>query len=319
MMKNLTAILACLVGTALAALLPENSSAQVANGRATTAAPVYVNNTTAPLSLDLAGNLRVALDAVNDAIQVVGNVASGAADSGNPVKVGGIFQTTPSTVTNGQRSNIQVDANGNLRSNQVSGTVTGADNVANTAINGTLPPASSTAATQLNPTANFVFDGAAWDRMPGTSAGGVSTTVVAALPAGNNNIGDVDVATIAAGNNNIGDVDIASIAAGNNNIGDVDIASMTPVATTSATALVANTATVLLASPATLRAITWANITTAVQVQIFDSASACSGTVRVAIRVLNEGSLAFPTPIAFSNGMTACTNAGTAGLGYIYN
>ena len=49
------------------------------------------------------------------------------------------------------------------------------------------------------------------------------------LPAGTNNIGDVDVLSLPAtpaGNNNIGDVDIASIAAGNNNIGDVDIASI---------------------------------------------------------------------------------------------
>ena len=52
-----------------------------------------------------------------------------------------------------------------------------------------------------------------------------STVIDSAIPAGNNNIGDVDVATIAAGNNNIGDVDVASIAAGNNNIGDVDVAS----------------------------------------------------------------------------------------------
>lgn len=37
-----------------------------------------------------------------------------------------------------------------------------------------------------------------------------SATVDAALPAGTNNIGDVDVLSIAAGNNNIGDVDIAS-------------------------------------------------------------------------------------------------------------
>jgi hypothetical protein len=38
-----------------------------------------------------------------------------------------------------------------------------------------------------------------------------SATVDAALPAGTNNIGDVDVLSIAAGNNNIGDVDIASL------------------------------------------------------------------------------------------------------------
>ena len=35
--------------------------------------------------------------------------------------------------------------------------------------------------------------------------------VVAALPAGNNNIGDVDVASIAAGDNNIGNVDIVTM------------------------------------------------------------------------------------------------------------
>lgn len=53
--------------------------------------------------------------------------------------------------------------------------------------------------------------------------------VVAALPAGTNNIGDVDVLTLPAlpaGTNNIGDVDILSIAAGDNNIGNVDIVTM---------------------------------------------------------------------------------------------
>ena len=45
-----------------------------------------------------------------------------------------------------------------------------------------------------------------------------------ALPAGTNNIGDVDIASIAAGDNNIGNVDIASaLPAGTNNIGDVDV------------------------------------------------------------------------------------------------
>lgn len=64
-------------------------------------------------------------------------------------------------------------------------------------------------------------------------AGAVSGTevqvdVVAALPAGNNNIGDVDVASIAAGDNNIGNVDIVTLPAlpaGTNNIGDVDVVS----------------------------------------------------------------------------------------------
>ena len=56
-----------------------------------------------------------------------------------------------------------------------------------------------------------------------------AVTISAALPAGNNNIGDVDVASLPslpAGTNNIGDVDVLtlpSIPAGTNNIGDVDV------------------------------------------------------------------------------------------------
>lgn len=41
---------------------------------------------------------------------VGGNVASGAADSGNPVKVGGVFNTTLPTLANGQRGDIQLDS-----------------------------------------------------------------------------------------------------------------------------------------------------------------------------------------------------------------
>lgn len=66
--------------------------------------------------------------------------------------------------------------------------------------------------------------------VPVTDNGGSLTVDIGAgLPAGTNNIGDVDVLTLPAfpaGNNNIGDVDLASaIPAGANNIGDVDIAS----------------------------------------------------------------------------------------------
>jgi hypothetical protein len=64
--------------------------------------------------------------------------------------------------------------------------------------------------------------------------GDVDVLTLPALPAGTNNIGDVDVLTLPAlpaGTNNIGDVDIASIAAGTNNIGDVDVASIAAGAT----------------------------------------------------------------------------------------
>ncbi len=62
-----------------------------------------------------------------------------------------------------------------------------------------------------------VFSGAENDYEPFhmTAAGRlyVSATVDAALPAGTNNIGDVDVLSIAAGDNNIGNVDIVTVPA----------------------------------------------------------------------------------------------------------
>lgn len=56
-----------------------------------------------------------------------------------------------------------------------------------------------------------------------------NVSIGSALPAGTNNIGDVDILSIAAGDNNIGNVDVLSIAAGDNNIGNVDIVTMPSV------------------------------------------------------------------------------------------
>lgn len=59
-----------------------------------------------------------------------------------------------------------------------------------------------------------------------------SVSLAAAIPAGTNNIGDVDVLSLPAlpaGSNNIGDVDVLTLPAlpaGTNNIGDVDIVSL---------------------------------------------------------------------------------------------
>lgn len=45
---------------------------------------------------------------------VGGNAASGASDSGNPVKTGGVYNTALPTLTNGQRGNFQVDSSSRL-------------------------------------------------------------------------------------------------------------------------------------------------------------------------------------------------------------
>lgn len=52
---------------------------------------------------------------------VVGNVASGASDSGNGVKVAGVYNSTPSTFVNGQRTDLQTDANGFIKVNVAAG------------------------------------------------------------------------------------------------------------------------------------------------------------------------------------------------------
>lgn len=52
---------------------------------------------------------------------VQGNVASGATDSGNPVKVGAVYNSGGVTPSNGQRIDLQADANGYLEVNVKAG------------------------------------------------------------------------------------------------------------------------------------------------------------------------------------------------------
>lgn len=72
---------------------------------------------------------------------------------------------------------------------------------------------------------SLTVDNSALSALEGAISGTeVQVDIVASLPAGTNNIGDVDIASaLPAGTNNIGDVDIATIAAGSNLIGDVGL------------------------------------------------------------------------------------------------
>lgn len=125
------------------------------------------------------------------------------------------FQATGTDGTNARA--LKTDANGELQIDVLSsalpsGAATSAkQDTIDASINTLLKPASTLAAV--------------------TTVGTVSavTAITNALPAGTNNIGDVDVLTLPslpAGTNNIGDVDVLtlpSIPAGTNNIGDVDV------------------------------------------------------------------------------------------------
>jgi hypothetical protein len=126
-----------------------------------------------------------------------------------------VYESAPTSVTDGDLGTVGITQTRALRT-AVEGTVTVAAHAVTNAgvfavqVNGD-------ALTSLQTLDNAI------------SGSEMQVDVVAALPAGNNNIGDVDVASIAAGDNNIGNVDVVTlpaIPAGNNNIGDVDVASI---------------------------------------------------------------------------------------------
>lgn len=89
-----------------------------------------------------------------------GNVAGAATDSGNPVKVGAVYNSAPPTYTNGQRTDAQADTRGNLKvtllepdsANPISGAAIGADGVS-----------ASTRALAVR-AHGYRFNGTTWDR-----------------------------------------------------------------------------------------------------------------------------------------------------------
>lgn len=99
---------------------------------------------------------------------IEGNVASGAADSGNPVKVGGVFNNAP-TASVGQRIDLQLSQAGGLIA---ASTVTSGDGKSNSAVQLNGNSAGSTPTSSGLLTYGFNFNGTTWDRQRGTAANG---------------------------------------------------------------------------------------------------------------------------------------------------
>lgn len=96
---------------------------------------------------------------------VTGNVASAATDSGNPVKVGGIYVTALPTFTTGQRGDLQIGVNGDLRTLSDLVPTAPADGVTNSSGNFGINGNSSSASGALRIiTAPMKFNGTTWDR-----------------------------------------------------------------------------------------------------------------------------------------------------------
>lgn len=102
----------------------------------------------------------------------VGNVASGAADSGNPVKVGGKYNATPPTLTDGNRGDMQVDSRGNLRISIVNANSTTPAIVGNPSADGYAALDGPWVNGQLQ-----MFNGSTWDRVRGDVTNGLDVDV----------------------------------------------------------------------------------------------------------------------------------------------
>lgn len=146
-------------------------------------APVTVTNSTIqPIPVASSGS-GAAAD------QVQGNIASGVADSGSPVKIGGVAQNTPSNPAykaNGQRADLMVNPSGMpyIAAGDFGGNA-GAD--ARTALYGF----SGTGGAGVQPSpvafAGHVFNGVTWDRLRGDTNG--VFTQPGTLPAGTDRSG----------------------------------------------------------------------------------------------------------------------------------
>lgn len=133
-------------------------------GRASTGGGTYYN-----VKVNPSGSLET-----NATVQ--GDVASGATDSGNPVKVGGIYESTATTYTNNQRGNLHIDTKGNLKSTLY------VNDAGQTPINYSTDNsdgvATSSTATRIGTvTRSTVYNGTTWDRQRGDTNGTYTTEV----------------------------------------------------------------------------------------------------------------------------------------------
>jgi hypothetical protein len=142
-------------------------------GNTKVAVQVYVkdgNDVTLGTSTDantvasVIGRLTKIRDLLLAALTVGGSAASGASNAGSPVKIGGVFNTTQPTVTNGQA----VDAQTTARGAQI--VATGTDTFTVT-VNGALTAHQSTNVDQLN--------GTTTDTNSGTKSAGTLRVVLA--------------------------------------------------------------------------------------------------------------------------------------------
>lgn len=132
------------------------------------------------LVVTLADNSRAILEAITlvdangDSVitangqRIQGNSAAGAADAGDPVKVGGRYDSTLPTLTNGQRGNLQLSPRGTLLASLYDYNAGFTFGII-VPTNVTQAPGSNGAI--VTASYNYGYDGANWARVGGDAAG----------------------------------------------------------------------------------------------------------------------------------------------------
>ena len=118
---------------------------------------------------------------------IAGSVASGIADSGNPVKIGGVFNSTLPSVSTGSRVDLQLDSNGRLLTSSVSLPTTASKfsfGQVTTAALGQVGILSTTYTEQTTNSAMTLVSSSASDSSVGTGARTVTVTYLDATGAG---------------------------------------------------------------------------------------------------------------------------------------
>jgi hypothetical protein len=167
-----------------------------------------LNTSNDSLQVDIVDATGVSITATSDSVYV--DDADWSDGSSSHTLVGGLYQSSPQSITDGDVGPFQVDADGALHIADGGNSIT---------IDGTVTA-------DLGSTDNAVLDAiaASLALLDNSIASGneLQVDVVGALPAGSAAIGKL----AANSGVDIGDVDILSIAAGDNNIGNVDIVSL---------------------------------------------------------------------------------------------
>lgn len=198
-----------------------------------------------------------------------GNVAGGATDSGNPVKIGGLVNTgTPAALTTGQRGDWWMDARGAGAVTLASGGVF--NEFANPG------DAAANAFSFVVQTRNTFYNGTSWDRMRGTIANGISVDVTR-LPS------TTLAVTATAAANTAATVTLPAVAGQFHYITGIEIMR-------TSTAALAGTATLVVTTTNLPGSLAWS----------FGNAMAAGATQR-------DVSITFPNPIKSSTVNTATT------------